>query len=89
MARINSLNGLTGLLLILLPGVTALAETGSSDDEKKAQTDQTQIVVSEDLPSTEPQENKAAKKEITSAIESFTPTEEISADNAVPFPVDI
>jgi hypothetical protein len=26
---------------------------------------------------------------VTSAIERFTPTEEISADNAVPFPVDI
>lgn len=26
---------------------------------------------------------------LTSAIERFTPTEEISADNAVPFPVDI
>lgn len=37
------------------------------------------------------QEASPARKrsKITSAIESFTPTEEISADNAVPFPVDI
>jgi hypothetical protein len=29
------------------------------------------------------------RNRLTSAIERFTPTEEISADNAVPFPVDI
>ncbi len=29
------------------------------------------------------------QRSINTAIESFTPTEEISADNAVPFPVDI
>ena len=29
------------------------------------------------------------QRSISTAIESFTPTEEISADNAVPFPVDI
>ena len=35
-------------------------------------------------------ESPASKrKRLTSAIESFTPTEEISADNAVAFPVDI
>lgn len=29
------------------------------------------------------------QRSVSSAIETFTPTEEISADNAVPFPVDI
>jgi cytoskeletal protein RodZ len=43
-------------------------------------------------PNTEPAQVQAPSGQsgrVTTAIERFTPTEEISADNAVPFPVDI
>ena len=36
-----------------------------------------------------PELNRSTRRGISSAIGSFIPTEEISADNAVPFPVDI
>jgi hypothetical protein len=45
-----------------------------------------------EAPAVEPVQVSAPSRKpnrLTSAIERFTPTEEISADNAVPFPVDI
>lgn len=37
----------------------------------------------------EPEPEKLRKKELGEAFKQFKPSEEISADNAVPFPIDI
>ena len=57
-------------------------DDGNETGEGAAKTDNAALNTS--LPS-----DSKAKGALTSAIRIFRPTEEISADNAVPFPIDI
>jgi len=68
---------------------TVTAEGTSPGEEE---TDATEPMLEPETPPAEPVQVEAPSSKpdrLTSAIERFTPTEEISADNAVPFPVDI
>lgn len=81
-------------LILLAPSVQA--ESADEPEKPAVSTDADEQVVGKEsgdtLPEQDQQINKNAtsnQRSISSAIETFTPTEEISADNAVPFPVDI
>jgi hypothetical protein len=58
---------------------TDSAEPDSQDGEPKAEATSTKIPVSENL----------KNRDLGAAFRTFSPSEEISADNAVPYPVDI
>ena len=92
--------GLILAVAVILPWSTLVAETvtksvtGIEDEALPSSSPQSSTTAKQ------PEDNQGVKtitnnspeprkQEISSAIESFTPTEEISADNAVPFPVDI
>lgn len=73
-----------------------IADTQNTTDESAEQLpdgEDTDMPIPEaETPPAEPEQAQAPSRRsggLTSAIERFTPTEEISADNAVPFPVDI
>lgn len=72
----------------------AVSAENTAEDQKLAgdDTDAAEPVAEAETRPDEPVPDQAPLRRpgrLTSAIERFTPTEEISADNAVPFPVDI
>lgn len=72
----------------------AVSAENTTEDQKLASddTDAAEPESEAETRSDEPVPDQAPLRRpgrLTSAIERFTPTEEISADNAVPFPVDI
>ncbi|MEX2489111.1 MAG: hypothetical protein WD356_06225 [Pseudomonadales bacterium] len=76
---------------VLSPGImsqesgeeTATSNTGNSDPTNE----DTQQPA--DHETGEPDSGKLRQKKLGEAFEEFTPSEEISADNVVPFPTDI
>lgn len=85
------------LLLMVLLGLTPFA-TGETDDMPGPETTTTEREIEADVVETdvdaadeEPPEPQRAMREgnLSDAFKNFKPSEEISADNAVSFPVDI
>ncbi len=77
---------LLSLILALSATVGAAPEDLDSTPTEAAKADSAQQE-SEETSSPEP--NRPKERDLAEALRTFTPSEAISADNAVPFPVDI
>ena len=94
---ISNLTRLTCLLALLFAtSLQAQEETAVSSETKVAGTDPVTIDDSTEKRETEteqneprPQGDNLKNRNLGAAFKTFRPSEEISADNAVPFPVDI
>ena len=82
-------------LLIVMP-LQAQEETTTSSETKVSGTDSAAVDDSTEQQKTgteqnepQPQADNLKNRDLGAAFRSFRPSEEISADNAVPFPVDI
>lgn len=73
------------LLLVLLSLILPLAAEEAPDRQEDEQ--KTETSASEETPA--PQAGNLRNRELGDAFRNFQPSEEISADNAVSFPVDI
>lgn len=81
------------VFILLTSPVSAQTETGGAQNPAAGQDtgeqdtqDEIQGRTDEE---TEPQEENLRSRSLGDAFKNFTPSEEISADNAVAFPVDI
>lgn len=79
------------IFALLSPGVMSQESdqettTSSKESSESANEDQQQ---SADDETGEPDAGNLRQKKLGEAFKEFTPSEEISADNAVPFPTDI
>lgn len=94
---ISNLTRLTCLLTLLIAmSLQAQEETTVGSETKVAGTVPVTIVDSKEKQQTEteqnepqPQAENLKNRDLGAAFKTFRPSEEISADNAVPFPVDI
>ncbi len=84
------------VLFLVSPGYGAEQEEASNPDKTKAETglnEPTRQAAEANnetsLQKQSPDENKLRERKLSDAFKKFVPSESISADNAVPFPVDI
>ena len=82
-------------LLVVMP-LQAQEETTTSSETKVSGTDSAAVDDSTEQQKTgteqnepQPQADNLKNRDLGAAFRTFRPSEEISADNAVPFPVDI
>lgn len=72
-----------------LPASEDLGQIDSIPDNRIEPTDQSEEQTSEQSAKPTPQSGNLRARDIGDAFKNFQPSEEISADNAVTFPVDI
>ena len=75
------------LLLLITMACGALCAAAPEEEEQDSAADETVEEV-EESPQV-PDSSRLKRRELGTSLDRFIPSEEISTDNAVPFPVDI